>query len=179
MRPAAISACAFAAACGAGAPDDAAPPADTGPCFVAFGTQIEGFRTWTSAAYDFDGVLVPGGHVVGRRIEYLNKTPPHGSTTFPVGTIFVKEIGLDYPQSYHLFAMVKRGCGYNASGAVGWEWMELKEVATGVAIEWRGVGPPNTADGGYLGAGTCNFCHAGSCADNDSVCSTRFRLKSD
>ncbi len=40
--------------------------------------------------------------------------------------------------------MVKRGGGFNAEGAVGWEWFELTERDDeSVAIKWRGVSAPS------------------------------------
>jgi hypothetical protein len=171
------AACVCAVACGASAPaEEAVQPVDTGPCFIAFSDRFDGFRSWLSAKYDVEMMGPEANHINGPRIEYINAKPPHGQKTFPVGTIIVKEMGLTDPENYHLFAMVKRGCGYNASGALGWEWMELREVGRGVAILWRGVGPPGTGTSSYLGSTTCNMCHAEDCYDNDAVCSAQFRL---
>jgi hypothetical protein len=70
--------------------------------------------------------------------------------------------------------MAKRGCGFNAAGARGWEWMELSETPDGVTVVWRGLGPPAGEVYGGDPAG-CNSCHA-ACSDNDSVCSSPLRL---
>jgi hypothetical protein len=85
-------------------------------------------------------------------------------------------VGANDPANHHLFAMVKRGCGFNAGGAFGWEFMELTEHAGGADVLWRGVGPPagETYGGDPNG---CNSCHAG-CSGNDSVCSSKLRLSS-
>jgi hypothetical protein len=64
--------------------------------------------------------------------------------------------------------MVKRGGNYDSSGAVDWEWFELKNLDDAhVTILWRGVGPPGGET--YGGNPTvCNDCHAGA-RSNDFV----------
>jgi hypothetical protein len=95
-------------------------------------------------------------HVSGRRTVYVNHEAEPGATSFPVGTLMVKETEADGK----LFARAKRGEGFNATGAKGWEWFELAESATGaVAIQWRGLGPPlGEKYGGDPNSG-CNPCH--------------------
>ncbi len=164
---------AFAAACGGSGDSGAA--VDGGDVFVAFSGDFQGFRSWQS--FDVTADAAPGTvHPDAQLIEYLNKPPPHGSTEFPVGTIIVKEgtdgdvVGRQY------FAMVKRGGGENATGAVGWEWFELRNLdANGsVGIVWRGVGPPaGEVYGGDPTAG-CNTCHV-ACG-NDAVCAKAVQL---
>lgn len=152
---------------------DASSSSSSG-CFLAFGSQFDGFRLWKSYAYDSAGEGDASVHVSGPRTEYVNELPPAGSTSFPVGTMIVKEVGVDDPANHHLFAMVKRGCDFNANGAKDWEFMELQEQAPGAIIIWRGVGPPAGENYGGDPSG-CNSCHA-ACSDNDSVCSTYIRL---
>jgi hypothetical protein len=159
------------AACSAASADPSSP--DPAGCFLAFNPQFDGFRSWTAFHYD-GGDDGAGVHVSGPRVEYIEQAPPHGSASFPVGTLIVKEVGIDDPANHHLFAMVKRGCGFNAGGATGWEWMELDEAPPGATIRWRGGAPP--AGETYAGAPAgCNSCHA-ACTDNDSVCSAYIRL---
>jgi hypothetical protein len=94
-----------------------------------------------------------------------------------VGTIIVKEIINDDPTQNDMVARVKRGGTYNARGASGWEWFELRSTSDGVAgILWRGVGPP--AGESYLGNvdGGCNACHGG--ADDVSILLPALQLSS-
>jgi len=164
---------ALAAACG-GSSGDTTATADAGDVFVAFGADFQDFRSWQS--FDVTKDAAPGTvHPDARLIEYLNQTPPHGSTEFPVGTIIVKE-GTELPVvGRQYFAMVKRGGGFNASGATNWEWFELRNLENGtVGIVWRGVGPPaGEVYGGDPTAG-CNTCHV-TCG-NDSVCAKAVQL---
>jgi hypothetical protein len=144
-----------------------------------------GYTSWTS--YDEpdaggDGIFAPstttdGGfiHVAGGRIEYLNHTPPHGSTQFPVGTIIVKVI----PAQDQIFAMAKVGGGYNPNGpggvALNWQWFELLPGACPDGWIWDGYEPPaNQAYGGMPQA--CNDCHGGF-PQNDYVASPKILLK--
>jgi hypothetical protein len=149
-----------AAACGA---SPAAPEGDGGT-FVAFGSDFQGFRSWTRQTLENPA---PGGatHVAGTRSIYVNMLPPAGATEFPVGTIIVKTTDADGK----IFARAKRGGAFNARGAAGWEWFELVEDAQGqVAIRWRGLGPPlGETYGGDPNAG-CNMCHKLAAA-NDYV----------
>ncbi len=160
-----------------GAPAAASPDADVPvePPFVAFASTFQGFRRWTS----FHSQGPPAGSfppdVLGPRTQYINRLPAHGLETFPVGTIIVeaRESG-----ARNIFAAVKRGAGYNARGAIDWEWFELTETQSGqVGLLWRGLGPPAGQTYGHGGASTCNECHA-NCPVNDSICSVKLRLAS-
>jgi hypothetical protein len=172
------SLCSAAAACGSS--EQAAGTAASG-CFVAFNPAFDGFREWTSYAFDGPADGDAGIHVAGPRTEYVNHPAARGdggaAATFAVGTVIVKEVGANDPPNHRLFAMVKRGCGYDSSGAKGWEWMELDELSPGATIRWRGVGPPAGEQYGGDPNG-CNSCHV-ACADNDSVCSPKIRLSND
>jgi hypothetical protein len=157
---AAFSAC----ACGSpsGENDDS-----TGSQFIAFASDFAHYKQWTSYSYTNDGGTV---HNSGPRTEYINHLPPAGAKAFPVGTIIVKDIKSQDP---NMFAMVKRGGGYNSGGAAGWEWFELVQD-TPLRIQWRGFGPP--AGETYGGDPTaCNDCHRAA-TDNDSVLSPKIRL---
>jgi hypothetical protein len=162
---------AAAASCG----DDAASSAtDASACFVAFASAFEGYRSWTSF-HDEDTDALDGVHPAGGRTEYINHVPPHGSVGYPVGTIIVKE-PTDDPSGTQIFAMVKRGCDYNATGADNWEWFEIAPQSDGsVSIVWRGAGPPNGTTYGGDPTGGCNTCHSTGRAD-DFVLSSAFSL---
>jgi hypothetical protein len=166
---------ALAAGCGGGGttgtPDASTP-------FLAFATDFTGYHGWPSYDTSDAGTLV--GIHDGRPItEYINTLPPHGSTSFPVGTIVVKEVsGLEPDGGTHpVLAMVKRGGGFNASGSDGWEWFEIAphgDDKDTVHVVWRGVGPPiGDTYGGDASAG-CNVCHV-DCG-NDSVCAHALSL---
>jgi hypothetical protein len=147
--------CAWAGVAGGGAPR---APSDLD--FVAFSGDFEGFRSWPSftvpGAPDVSGV-----HFAGDRVVYINQVPPAGATEFAKGTMIVKATGGDDPK---LFAMVKRGGDFNDSGALGWEWFEVKELQGDafMDIEWRGVGPPDGENYAGNAEGGCNGCHAAS-----------------
>ena len=76
---------------------------------------------------------------------YLNREPPRGGTSFPVGTILVKVV---HPESDagtlpdQIFAMAKRGGDFNDGGAAGWEWFELNPASQSPIFIWRGAQPP-------------------------------------
>ena len=99
----------------------------------------------------------------------MNARPAPGATSFPVGTMIVKEVRNEQKKTHEIFAMVKRGAGYNQRGAPGWEWFELTERRDeSIAIAWRGINAPNGED--YAGdpLGGCNSCHE-LAAKNDYV----------
>ncbi len=103
-----------------------------------FNSSFANYHSWTS--YSFDGPSIANSpHTSGPRREYLSQKPAHGATSFPVGTIIVKEIGAPPASQDSVFAMVKVGCGYNSDGADGWEWYELQVDASGTpSILWDG-----------------------------------------
>jgi hypothetical protein len=142
--------------------------------FLAFAEDFHGYHDWKSFDVTEDADLV-GIHDGSKVIEYINNLPPTGSTTFPVGTIIVKE-ATGGTQAHELFAMVKRGAGYNP-GIPGWEWMEIGNLGDGcdrARIVWRGVGPPaGETYGGDPNAG-CNTCH--TACGNDGVCAKPLNL---
>jgi hypothetical protein len=142
-----------------------APPAmpTTG---IAVASDFEGYEQWPSfelGVADAGSSADGGVHDFGfRRRVFINR--PTAERPFPVGTLIVKE------EPFDTLAMAKRGGTYNAKGAVGWEWLELKRTAAGaLAIKWRGLGPPVGEE--YKASGTtCNDCH-GAHAENDSALS--------
>jgi len=143
--------------------------------FLAFAADFRGYRGWRSA--DVTGTAPPGSvHPDETLTEYVDPVPPHGSSEFPVGTKVVKEpTGAGAGPIF--FAMVKRGGGYNAGGAAGWEWFELQRAddgGGGVVIDWRGVGPPIGETYGGDPTSGCNVCHV-ACG-NDAVCAPALGL---
>jgi hypothetical protein len=165
---------------GSSAPANGSPAPGT---FVAFASDFSGFHAWSSTP----GVGPPGapqppsgadgGVHVGPLTTYINQNPPHGSTSFPVETIIVKEPDSPPLIERQIFAMVKRGGGYNSSGATDWEWFELRNAdETNVTIVWRGVGPPSGE--AYASTPTlCNDCH-GMARGNDFVWTQGLELSS-
>ena len=155
-----IAAAGALAACGG-----AGGGSDASSSFLAFSSTFAAFRTWTS----FDS---PGpADVLGPRTQYINTVPEHGATEFAVGTVIVEARA-----SGKIFAGVKRGGEFNATGAINWEWFELTDAP--VTIVWRGVGPPIGDTYGGDPNGGCNACHAKCGLSNDYVCSPRLALGS-
>ncbi|HEX3345701.1 MAG TPA: hypothetical protein VHS09_14055 [Polyangiaceae bacterium] len=180
-----------AAACSSAAsPSASACPANSGASdvgdggemeFVAYESSFSGFQSWPNTAQataqDDAG---DGLHGVGPLQVYWNQTPSHGSTSFPVGTIIVKETEDSDPTQRITFAMVKRGGGYNAPpGANGWEWFSLQNNADGctVTILWRGLVAPPGQTYANQAIGDCNGCHTAAAA-NDSVWDSALQLSS-
>lgn len=154
-----------------------APDAGT---FVAFSSHFSGFRSWPSMPGVAPGAPQPpeagdGGIHPTHLTTYISARPPAGSTAFPVGTLIVKEPGDEPLATRRSFAMVKRGGGYNVTGARDWEWFELSSLdEETVSIAWRGFGPPNGES--YGGSPTvCNDCHALNAA-NDYVWTQGLKL---
>jgi hypothetical protein len=169
-----LAALATALACGGGSDDAAGGGSTSSQCFLAFSKDFQGYHAWSPYDVTNDADLA-GIHDGSTVIEYLNRAPPSGASEFPVGTIIVKEAtGGTIP--HELFAMVKRGCDFNAA-LPGWEWFELQNLddgSDGVKIVWQGFGPPNgDSYGGDAGSG-CNTCHLA--CDNDGVCATPLKL---
>jgi hypothetical protein len=159
---------------GCGGEDNGGEAVEPGT-FLAFETSFRGFRQWEAFPADSGDPIANSPHIAGRRTVYLNQRPPSGSTSFPIGTIIVKEIISDDPAQNDIVARVKRGGTYNARGATGWEWFELRSTPEGSAgILWRGVGPPTGES--YLGnvAGGCHACHIGG--DDNSILLSAIRL---
>jgi hypothetical protein len=166
-----------AASCGDASNGHSAAGAPSPSTFVASVASFQGFRSWPSVPSAGPTAVTDGIDPGVPRTAYLNMPPSHGSAAFPTGTIIVKEFDQGAITDRQVFAMVKRGDGYNTDGAVGWEWFELKNLDdTNVEILWRGVAPP--AGESYApGSTTCNVCHAGARA-NDFVWSTALTLSS-
>lgn len=142
--------------------------------FIAFERDFQGFRRWSGGA--FEELPARGQtHYAGEQ-RYFIRGPERRGPEFPVGTLIVKQALLEARPEGQLFAMVKRGAGYNASGAQGWEWFELSERPNhSVAIKWRGVSAPTGEEYGGDPHGSCNTCH-GEAKANDFVKSPALQL---
>ena len=176
---------------GAVAGCSASPPAATGTTFVAFASDFNGFHSWPSAVatpspnlppVDAGGVGPDGGATDGGvhpvpETEYWKLPSTPTGNEFPIGTIIVKETNEVDPTARQVFALVKRGGDFNPTGAVNWEWFELKNVADGsAAISWHGYGPPSGSADIYGGnPAVCNTCHKKAAA-NDYVWSAALQL---
>ncbi len=177
--------------CGLGC--STAPMASSdGHIFVAFASDFDGFHSWPNSApatpspdlppVDAGGLAADGGstdagvHPVPET-EYWNHSPPHGSTTFPVGTIIVKETQEADPTQRQVFAIVKRGGHFNSTGALDWEFYELTNNADGtVRVNWQGYGPTSATMDLYGGnPNVCNDCHE-KAASNDYIWSAALQL---
>jgi|HubBroStandDraft_1064217.scaffolds.fasta_scaffold35208_3 hypothetical protein len=171
--PVAVLSLAFGAlAAGCSSPAQATGDAG-GPEFIATAVDFScsgpygGFRTWSSTP----GVGPPGapnpssvtdgGIHAGPMVTYINTKPPGGSTSFPIGTIIVKEQSEPPLAQRQIFAMVKRGGGYNdvdGTGAVNWEFFELTNLdRCDVSIVWSGF--PTNTDPYASNPLVCDECH--------------------
>ena len=159
---------AFGPLSSSGCLDDETDPAlqgGSGSTFIALERDFQSFLSWSRTQVG-DAAIV-GGHAAGPRFAYVSSPPVDGK--FPVGAMIAKTVEVGDASTWSIHAKAKRGGGFNPSGAINWEWFELRIVAAGeVTILWRGAQPPK--DHGYeslpgLGAtsamdGDCNTCHA-------------------
>lgn len=171
-----LAAGALSSACSSGSSSGSGGSTGDPSTFVAYEQSFTGFQSWSSAPATAPGGANDGLHGVGPLTVYLNQPPTHGATAFPVGTIIVKETqDADVTQRI-VFAMVKRGGGYNADGASGWEWFSLQNNTDGtVNILWRGVVPPAGETYANQAIGDCNGCHV-LASGNDSVWDSALQL---
>lgn len=160
-------------------PDHDTPAADDGALFLAQNADFADLAAWPTLVLD-DGP-VDGGHASASRTIRINALPAPAATAFATGTIVVKEgAGADGDE---IHAMVKRGGGFNTSGARGWEFFELQRATDGTPlIAWRGEEPPEGEGYGCVSGScttttttSCNACH-GSAFDNDFVLSPALTL---
>jgi hypothetical protein len=171
VTPLVLAALALAACSG----DDEGPRDLSGePEFVAAEPDFAPFRSWQSFKLPDSDPISDIVYPAGSRLAFLNQRPPHGATSYPVGTIIVKAIerGMG-PQDWEIFAIAKRGRDYNAQGAIGWEFFLLDIDAGDVPrISSRGIMPSDDGKGdaspkpanasGYVVNGDilpCNICH--------------------
>ena len=143
--------------------------------FEANLSSFDGFHGWSSATATAPNGASDGLHVGPLKV-YWNASPPSGSTSFPVGTIIVKESEQADVTARTVFAMVKNGGSENSSGAIGWEWFSLQNNADGsVNLLWRGVVAPAGETYANQAIGDCNGCHE-LAKKNDYVWDTALQL---
>lgn len=160
-------------------------PEDADDEFVALPRDFADYQAWPSVVVGTAPAAAP--HEVAERRVHLNAAPPGEAAAFPVGTVIVKTGAggeLTGAAGSEVHAMVKRGGDFNAEGASGWEWFELREEGGELLIVWRGAEPPAGESYGCLpgqecdaSSSTCNACHAGAIA-NDFVNSPALKLGS-
>jgi hypothetical protein len=147
--------------------------------FIALERDFQGFEAWIKV--DLRQRPAAGeAHAAGDAHEYINRLPRPGSSAFPVGTILVKTVRTtgDAAKPPDVFAMVKRGAGYNGRGTPGWEWFELRPRADKtLGIVWRGVNPPSGEGYGRDVKDGCNGCHQ-KAVKNDYVQALALTLSS-
>lgn len=162
--------------------DKCAVPTPAGsipPVFIALSRDFAGYLSWPIGAWHEQvsgGAALFSPHI-GHADVYINRLPPAGSDSFPVGTVIVKVLLPDATTTTagQVLGMVKRGGGFNSSGATDWEWFEIVGGDCQPNILWRGNGPP--AGEGYGKSGvTCNSCH-GLARNNDFVQTSGLKLK--
>ena len=140
--------------------------ADKGNVFIALDSDFASFRSWPMVSLGSEPLP---GHPPGPRYGYLSHAAPKGATAYPVGTMIVKTIEpLDMPAtSWEVFAMAKRGGGFNPEGAKDWEFFRIKIEGDTPHITSRGLTAIDPDDGGagyfdQLGnafINMCNGCH--------------------
>ena len=141
--------------------------------FVAMQRDFSGFPEWPHASLGV--VPTMPGHPGGSLTIYINHGQPPAPQPFPTGTIIVKVSDGDDTVAPFILAMAKRGGDYNAEGAIGWEWFELKfDDNAEPVIVWRGEDAPDGECYGCLPGDdpmaeptSCNDCHGAS--EQDSV----------
>jgi hypothetical protein len=146
-------------------------PADGAP-FVAEDSDFAGYTSWYSTPLTDDTGLSDVVYPAGARVGFLNHRPPAGASAYPEGTVVVKAIERGSgPPEWEIFGMAKRGGGYDADGAVGWEFFLLLADTDGTLhIVSRGLAPMDDGHAGDMGmaSGTyfengqivpCNVCH--------------------
>jgi hypothetical protein len=140
--------------------------------YLASAASFDNFLSWQNKPASSKGDDAGDGlHGVGPLEVYWNQSPPHGATSFPVGTVIVKETEETDVTARTVFAMVKVGAGYNdgPGGAKGWEWFSLHNNGDGsVTVLWQGLQPQAGQTYANQPIGDCNGCHTGA-ASNDYV----------
>jgi hypothetical protein len=152
--------------------DNKLPPDEamgTSHAFLALDRDFADFRDWMPFELDAKSHAAAKGPVV----VYLNDLPPADATQFPVGTLIVKTVEAGAPSTWTIHAMSKRGGDFNARGALGWEFFELKIDKDDIpVIVWRGEKPADghkykDLTGDNKTEQDCNDCHQSS--KNDAV----------
>jgi len=148
--------------------------------FIALQRDFDDFRSWEQVRLG-DGVSAEvageNDNVTGPRVGFRRQRPT--KTGYPVGSILVKTIEpSDDATQWLVFAMAKRGGGFNPAGAIGWEFFTIFMTSGGQpVVRSRGENPSDATPGahGYpAGDGTmptCNRCHGTNAAATDGILS--------
>jgi hypothetical protein len=126
--------------------------------FIALDRDFATFRQWERVDLGDEQIA---GHPAGHAYAYLNQRTRDAA--YPAGTMIVKA----FEPSWELFAMAKRGGGFNDKGARDWEFFRLKLVSDTPVIVSRGIfafDPDSDGGVGYGSTGSvldalCNSCH--------------------
>jgi hypothetical protein len=148
--------------------------------FLPSAQSFDNFQNWQNKPATSKDDAGDGLHV-GPLEVYWNQSPPHGATSFPVGTIIVKESEETDVTARTVFAMVKVGGAYNdgPGGAKGWEWFSLHNNGDGsVTVLWSAIQPPALESYAGQPIGDCNGCHSGAATTNDYVWDSALQLAS-
>ena len=136
--------------------------------FIAQTRDFAPYQEWMEFKHD---VATEHGGLVGSMTTYVSEMPDTTTHEFAIGSMLVKSVKTPNSDALTIHAMSKRGSGFNAEGARGWEYFELQLNNKGVPyILWRGEQPPSGEQyQALLGAsktdqptteGKCNDCHA-------------------
>jgi len=138
-------------------PDDGSIPEP----FIATSSSFSGYKTWKlESTTKGPAILLGAAHQglndsVTRKVYFKDGKTRVGSS-YPIGTLIVKEATDTSGKVIEVTAMAKRGNNFNAS-AGNWEWFVLNTNGTGnilkdsTGIEMRG--------GSTMMGGMCNSCH--------------------
>jgi hypothetical protein len=174
IGPLVLAACAACSSSG-----DSADAGSSG-MFLPSAQSFDNFLNWQNKPATSSDDAGDGLHGVGPLEVYWNQSPPHGATSFPVGTIIVKETEETDVTARTVFAMVKVGGAYNdgPGGAKGWEWFSLHNNGDGtVTVLWQGLQPQAGQTYANQPIGDCNGCHSVAVA-NDYVWDSALQLSS-
>jgi hypothetical protein len=161
--------CAAVLSCASGCLDNKLDPSDAPTVYLAQQTDFADYLKWMAFPSD---VTEEHGGVIGTTTIYVKELPPANEHAFPVGALVVKTMKAIDSDTMTIHAMAKRGSGFNADGALGWEYFELILQKNGTpAILWRGEQPPSgemyqsllgttTPSTAAATEGNCNDCHA-------------------
>ena len=146
--------------------------------FIAYASSFDGFHGWANAPATAQDDAGDGLHVGPLRV-YWSQLPAPRLDDVPDRDDHREGVGEHgRHRSATVFAMVKRGGGFNSGGASGWEWFSLQNNTDGsVNILWRGVVAPAGETYANQAIGDCNGCHA-LAVGNDYVWDSALQLSS-
>lgn len=132
--------------------------------FIAFTRDFEDLRAWPQVALSGPA---NAAHASGGAL-YASVLGLDADGGLCAGSALVREQPANAAGPASLHGMVKRGGGFNAEGAVGWEWFGFGESADGEPVVlWRGDEAPSEVgynNGVELIEADCNGCHQAGAA---------------